>query len=542
MSMLPKFRRAVKTAPTVDAQRVESDMLLRYSFTPALTPKSLVRLWDAFDAGYLAEFALAADTIERRDDILLAVAPKRRRAASRLPWEVVAFDESPEAARQKEVLESFVDTLEATNAADEDERGGIKLLIRYMLDSVGMRWSVQEIVWKPSPSGLRAEFRKVPLWFFEHRRSRLRYLTAPGAIDGIDLEPGGWLVTRGEGLMMPCSALYVIKHLPLRDFLLYARRYVVPLLHGRTDAAKGTAEWDNMLEALRNVDLGHALLTNKAGEVAPIDVSARGELPYPKLIEYANRGMTVLWRGADLSTLSSVEGQGTGASIQAGESDILVEDDVELVCETFKRQVTPYVIRYALGTDDVRVELRLVPPAADDTKLQLEIDGKLIEWGCPVSQADLLERYNRPTPAGDEPLATPGRAGILPAFPNARLPAPAPARARLLAEARQQLAPAVARDLAPFWAELANILRLPDDKLAPALAALRAELPNYLRRINADPASAAVLENTMAAALLNGYAEAATSRAAVESAGVESAVPGRSDPLPGGVRAAGGGS
>jgi len=118
-----------------------------------LTPDKLVRILDAFEQGYLAEAALTWETIEKRDETIKSVAPKRKKAIARHGWEVIVLPNLPceaqaEALRHKAALEYFYTNLTCSNALDANERGGFKLLIRQMMDATGKRYAVHEIVWK----------------------------------------------------------------------------------------------------------------------------------------------------------------------------------------------------------------------------------------------------------------------------------------------------------------------------------------------------------------------------------------------------------
>lgn len=535
MSLFAKTAKTAKTEPIVSAERVMWELSARYSPIKNLTPALLSTYLDEFAAGELRSFALLSAKIEERDDKLMSLAPKRRKSVSGLEWEITSGDDSQEAKRQKDVLETFYTRLTATSATDEDEVGGIKLLIRYMLKAVSHRWSAQEIVWEPKPTGLTATFRDVPLWYFEHRTSRLRYLASEGAYDGVEMLPGEWLVTRAEGLMIPAAILYQFKHMPLRDWLIYCQRYVVPGLHGKTPAAKGSTEWNALVAALKAFGMDWAVVTNEGAEIVPLDVSARGELPYPKLVERCDRAMAILYRGADLSTMSAGDGEGTGASLQGEESDILVDDDIDLVEETLERRVTPFVLRYALGADEALCRFQFVRPDGADRTLELETDDKLIGWGVPVAKNDLLARYGRPQPDAGEELATapaqptPFGGGGAPDLGNARpfalLNAAAGDRratvvalgdrvdGRLQAAARDALAQAMADDLSPLRARIQAALANSDDQaMLDDLNRIPDELPGLLLDICRNPSAERVLEESMTAALLNGIAEGAAGR------------------------------
>jgi phage gp29-like protein len=166
----------VTSQQIVTPQRIRRFILSRFNPIRSLTPEWLSQIIDSFDAGYLREFALMADAIERRDDILAAVAPKRKKAIARSGYEIVTTEKSAAADAHKATLEHFFGHVTAVNAISEDERGGFKLLVRQMADAIGKRYAVHEIVWKPGPKGITAEFRFCPLWFFENRTGKLRYL------------------------------------------------------------------------------------------------------------------------------------------------------------------------------------------------------------------------------------------------------------------------------------------------------------------------------------------------------------------------------
>jgi phage gp29-like protein len=90
--------------------------------------------------------------MERRDDVLMGVAAKRKKAAARLQWEILAADDSPAAARHQAALRFFYDNLTATHACDPQQRGGLALLIKQMLDALGKKYAVHEISWQRLPN------------------------------------------------------------------------------------------------------------------------------------------------------------------------------------------------------------------------------------------------------------------------------------------------------------------------------------------------------------------------------------------------------
>ncbi len=227
----------------------------RFNSLRCLDPNTLASQLDAFESGYLREAVETWDTIEKRDDLLKSVIPKRKKSISRHGWEVI-IPRYTDPARQSEAeahkfaLENFYKNLTCTNAIDTNERGAFKLLVRQMMDAVGKRYAVHEIVWNPHhESGLTAEFRFVPLSYFENTTGRLRFLPSDGALEGQPLEPGAWLVTTGEGLMVASSVAWMFKQLTLKDWLAFSQHNGSPGVQGITDAARDSADWNALVES-----------------------------------------------------------------------------------------------------------------------------------------------------------------------------------------------------------------------------------------------------------------------------------------------------
>lgn len=482
---LPKL---FKSAPSVEAGRVTQHMMSLWSPLEHMTPRTLAAALNEMRGGNLAAFAQLWDEARVRDDILAGVVPKRSKAVSRLQWEVVEIEDTPAAKRQKEIADAFLNALQYTDAMDEDQSGGVQALIRGMMLAVGHGWSVQEIVWKPSPSGLSAEFRQIPLSFFERRTGKLRYLATEGAYDGTELQDGGWLVTAcPDRLGIASLVLFLFKHTPLRDFLIYCHRYVVPGLHGLSPAQKNSDDWKDLQDTLANFGQDWAMITGKDVEVKSIDASAKGELPYPKLIDRCDRRMTAIWRGADLSTMSSQDA--TGASIQQAETDLLTIDDAGMIQDTFRRRVLPLVMRYVLGEVPLLVDLRLQCPNPQ-TKQDLETDDKLIGWGVEISKSDLRKRYGRAAPNDGEAIAS------APVVAAATVPAPNASAPGFRAD---PVFTALAADLQPLRSALESALALPDGEMQAALEQLASASPETFRAI--DEAG------TLPAALARRYAQ-----------------------------------
>lgn len=376
---------------------------LRFRINPIrnLTPQSLTRILDNFHQGLLAPAALTWDAIERRDDVLQGVISKRKKATARLKWEIITLDNSPQALEHKQALQYFYNNLTSTHACDANQTGGLSLLIKQMLDAIAKKYAVHEIIYHShSHNKITASFRFVPLWFFENTSGKLRLLKSDHPTDSLPLSPPNWLITIGDCLMESCSIAYLFKHLPLRDWLIYCERNGMPGVKGITDARPGTPQWDAAFEAVR--DFGaefHALMT-RGTDILPIDLTSRGHLPYPQLIDRMDRAMISLWRGSDLSTLAKT--QATGSSLQENETSILEEDDAALISETLNSQVDRHVIKHLFNLDHGKAYIQIQPSRSHQTLQNLHLYRQLWEMGLSLPLNHIYERFGIPHPQVDD--------------------------------------------------------------------------------------------------------------------------------------------
>ncbi len=75
---------ALKTRPSITTERVRRDQWTRFSPIRALTPETLSRQLDEFQAGNFRRIGPTWEAIERRDDVIRGVASKRKKSVARL--------------------------------------------------------------------------------------------------------------------------------------------------------------------------------------------------------------------------------------------------------------------------------------------------------------------------------------------------------------------------------------------------------------------------------------------------------------------------
>ncbi len=513
----------MKTTPTITFERVLRQLRGRYNPIPSLTPDALARQLEEFRQGRFSRIAQSMEVVEERDDRIASVAPKRKKAPGRNGFEILMTDEKhPQAMIQKEKLEWFYNHLTATNAIDQNKRGGFSTLARQMLDSLGKKYSVHEIIWKPNQPGgnLAAEFLFVPLWFFDNTEGRLKFIQQEGSSEGLelDLDNGEWLVTvNDKALMVPCMVAWMFKRLPLQDWLGFCEKFGIPYVTMKTDAERNTPEWDEVVKAVNGIMSESSLVYKGNEEIDIVELAKSGKLAFPDLIDRMDRAITTLWRGGDLGTMSR-GGDAVGASVQESETDILEEDDAELLTETLNTQVDRKVIDFLFGEGAEQVAYIQVKTGQkiDDARelKKWETGAKL---GVALSAEKFRETFELPTPEKtDELLKMPGGSQEpdpdkkeegkeeveANAAANAIDPRPDPA---FRAAAVQGLGKAQARDMQGFFEEVTRILSIKDDAdFISALAKLQGDFPTFLKLSLTDSATASAFERQAATAFIEG--------------------------------------
>ena len=500
---------------TVSTRRVADAIRYAPNPIPQLTPKNLAAYLDSFARGYLRDTGILWNAIQWRDDRVAADAGKRCKSISRYGYAVEPADgsvtKSSKRAVQRHVdaITYALENLTALDVLDGSVRGGVTMLCRQMMRAIGMQYQVHELVWRTTPQGVTLQASAMPLWWFERTIGRLRFLQQDLAIEGVDLEPDGWMVTRGDGLMAPTSVLYLFKRMSLTDWALYNGR-VGPGIHAKTSASKDSDQWRDLEDAVDGFDFDLKIVTGDGVSISPIEMALKGTLPWPQMYDAMVKAITILWRGGNLMTDSAgsaAGGEQKGVSLQGGESVLLEQDDAEMISDAINDYIVTPLIRFRFNEEPLAwVQWNTAPRT--DIAADRATDEFLAGRGFPFSLEDLSERYGRRLPAE----------GDTPAVPPAAAPAPLPIHAANadpvdLESATARLVPAAVAETAAIRARLAEpwIRRLqelaardlPEAEFLDAVEALVRELPSELLTRDAIAALAVPLEGLLGASVVN---------------------------------------
>ncbi|MBR4598101.1 MAG: DUF935 family protein [Opitutales bacterium] len=360
-----------------------------------LKPETLARALEAFESGRLGAAARIFEAIAARDDLISGLFLKRRKCVARLDGEVVEIEDSKVAKEHARVLRDFYSSIEAENFSDANERGGLRLLIAQMMNAVGMKYAAHKVQYRRDGSSICAKFTHYPLWMFENTSGKLRLLEREGQLsEGVELNEGEWLITTSDGLMLPSSVAYIFKHLTLRDWLIYCERNGMPGVKAKTDAYPGSEQWDAACKAASDFGAEFHAVFSQGTDIEAIDLSSRGALPYPQLVERMDRMLCALWRGGDLATIGGESA--LGSTSQWYESSLIEEDDAENIAQTLNMQVDKTVIRLAFGEVKPLAKFVLRLPDYETHLSELSVIERLAKIGLKPDPLKLAKRFGFP--------------------------------------------------------------------------------------------------------------------------------------------------
>ena len=501
---------------------------MRANLLSGLSGETLGYALDMWERGDLRMAALFWQSMALRDDVIASVKAKREKALARRAWQIVTSAPKGMEATAKEQqnkLKEFWSGITAVDAYDRNDRGAFSKLVRQMLTAVSYKYAAHHILWKPQADRVTAEFEFVPPHFFENRTGTLRFCPQGYETTGEQMPADEWMVTCGDGLMVSASIGYLCKRNALTDWLVFSERFGVPGVLGHTKHAAGTAGGNAMADAVESFSNDwNATIYEDLGDGKIELIQAQGgasNLPMPALIERVDRRIAALYRGADLSSISSTSGQGSGASLQGEETDLIEKDDALMVEEKLA-EISLQVLRWYYGPDVVPyAHLKISVPTPEDQKMLIDAIKMLVDYGAPISINDCLEKFGFSPPELDAELlkapldykssysnafdsgATDGSGFDL---MNERSAVQTNAQrdddAAFVSQCIQLIAKARVEDQQPIARALKDCLAMPDAALMPALLAFNARLPDY---ITSDDAQVNAWHSVISSALLRGW-------------------------------------
>lgn len=406
--MTPKLVPSEK--PGLNYERIRSSILFKFNPVRQATAERLGTELDSFYSGRLT-IARFWDAMQHRDDMIRSAGGKRADSVEQLEWQVVQSENADDidaalAEEQVATLKEFYSCLKVTDVYKQDCNGGVGLLARQMMDARAKGWAVHEITWLPQVDGkLKAELRFCPLYWFENTTGKLRFLLSDWDMYGVDMDCHEWMVTTSDNYMESVTSLWLYKKELLQAWVRFCARYGMPLPVIKTDAAPGSDQWDNAVEAASSITEDWAIVLNNGASLEFPTLDRSGDGTFKSLYEDLKRTLVTVILGSDLATISAGGGQGQGASLQGKEDAKREKADASLITETLQRHLDKMVLEYTYGEGiPILAKFILVPSKNQDVNSEIAVDRMFQEFKIPLSVCDVRERYGRAEPTSDEDL------------------------------------------------------------------------------------------------------------------------------------------
>jgi phage gp29-like protein len=393
-----------------------------------LTPQKLVALFRRADAGDLAAQLALFEQMEEKDAHLYSVATTRRLAVTGLPWEIISAAQWPagpiagDGPGGDAELRARADDAAAYCNTVLRHLHGFEESLQHLSLAIGRNIALAELVWDAGGDGVElmeivpVDFSRLILDDFDH----VRLLTEDSPHDGIALPPDKFIVhtphtTLGHpargGLLRASALAFLGKHFALKDWLIFAEIFGMPVRIARYAPSATPEEKRELLEMLKHLGADATGIFSKAVEVEIIQSRSPGEVNlYENLCLYLDREVSKAWLGQTLTTDTARMLASAGAAkVHDQVRRDLRDNDLRTEAHTLRRDLLAPLARFRFGPDvPVPYFRRVVDPRHDPEALGRILDVAVNELGVRVPVAWAHAALGIPH-AGPDDAALPGR-------------------------------------------------------------------------------------------------------------------------------------
>ncbi|HWL94460.1 MAG TPA: DUF935 family protein [Phycisphaerae bacterium] len=341
-----------------------------------LTPQRLVSIFRAADGGDVAAQMALYEQMEERDAHLYSVANTRRLAVTGLPWEVVSAAEMPGwgSGRLRNADRKLADDAAAFCQETLLDMEGFEEALAHLSLAYGRNIAVAELVWDATARGVRlAEIAPIDfgrLTFDE--RGDLRILTEEAQFEGIALPPAKFVVHTPQaasglpmrgGLLRVTAMAYLGKRFAIKDWLIFAEVFGMPVRIARYQPNATPAEKRELLEMLKQLGADATGIFSKAVEIDIKQTRLPGETNlYENLCLYFDREISKAWLGQTLTTdtIRSLASAGAAVVHDRVRRD-LRDDDLRKEAQTIRRDLLSVMTRFEFGAEAPVPHFRRIP-------------------------------------------------------------------------------------------------------------------------------------------------------------------------------------
>lgn len=380
-----------------------------------LTPSRLAGILREADEGSLSSAMQLYEEMEEKDPHLFAVASTRRLALLGLPWEVVSAAEATgnvDVDLSDAVAEHARDVLQSL---DEFEA-----VLQHLSLAVGRNIAIAEIVWETTDRGLRP-VALVPVDFSRivfDELDRPRILTAEHPREGMELPPHKFIVhtphsvsghVQRGGLLRVTAMVYLAKNLSLKDWMIFAEIFGMPVRIARYDPGATAEEKRELLTMLEALGSQAAGLFSRAVDLQIVETNRQTTgAPYRHLIEFLNREMSKAWLGQTLTTdIAGQSGSVAASRVHEQVRQDVLADDLRKEAGTIRRDLLAPLARMRFGPEAPVPYFRRKPRQPASAKEAADMLSVAVhQLGIQVPEAWVRETLGIPPSRGGESVVS----------------------------------------------------------------------------------------------------------------------------------------
>jgi phage gp29-like protein len=415
MSIVDQYGKEIRTGRPITGELAGvSGIRDRYSTYPSqgLTPGRLASIFREADMGDVLRQSELFEEMEEKDAHLGSVLQTRKLSVTGLPWEVTPASENGEdrtiAAFVKEAL---------TWVENWDEA------LLDIMDAAGKGYSVSEIMWEIAEGKVwcaALRWRHQKKFTFYARDSVLdspRLVTDREPVYGEELPPNKFVVHRYRarsgstprgGLLRPCAWMYLFKNFTVKDWVIFAERFAMPMRVGKYSAGASAEERRVLRNAVFNLGSDAAAVISDSTVVELLEQTTRtGSVAvFEKLSDFCNKAMSKAVLGHAASSEATPGRLGAEHEAREVRQDLL-EADAKALARTITMQLIYPLVLFNFGPEKSLPRFRFHYEAGEDLEKAARTYRELAGMGLTIGESHVREKFGIPAPEKNEGVIRP---------------------------------------------------------------------------------------------------------------------------------------
>lgn len=389
-----------------------------------LTPEKLAIIFKEADAGWASRQAELFAEMEEKDAHLGAVLQTRRLAISGRDWEIQPFSEDDKDVKVAEFIGKALASIQYSS--DEYFYEGFEGAILALLDAIGKGYAGVEIIWESGAPEKLVWINPKRFTFYKDW-PRPRITTDKELVYGEEVPQNKIIFHRHSarsgftpriGLLRPCSWLYVFKNFSIKDWLVFAESYGMPLRLGKVPDLQDQNAVKTMREALHSLGSSASGIVSETMSIEFVEAEKRASADiYKAFIELCERGQSKAVLGQTLTTEVGDKGSYAASKTHGEVRQDILEADCEQLSNTLRMQLIRPTVLFNFGEAFAQrlPWLKFKYELPEDLNAQANRDKILVESGLRIPSAYMYNKYNIPVPeAGEEVVSPPSRSPVFP--------------------------------------------------------------------------------------------------------------------------------